>query len=70
MAALMGVETDASLPAFKDTDTLPVWAEGAVAAMCAAGIFDGEAEVIGGADELTKIECAAYLYEMYKLINE
>jgi hypothetical protein len=66
MAALVNVDSDAALPSFADGDTLPVWAEEAVARMCAAGIFDGECEVIGGTDELTRIECAAYLYRMYQ----
>jgi hypothetical protein len=66
MAALVNVDGDAALPSFADGDTLPVWAEEAVARMCAAGIFDGECEVIGGTDELTRIECAAYLYRMYQ----
>ena len=65
MSALSGDVDGAVLPSFKDMDTLPVWAEAAVAEMCAMGIFDGERESIGGTDELTKIECAAYLYRMY-----
>ena len=65
MSAIVGEKEGAVLPTFKDADTLPVWAEAAVAEMCAMGIFDGECETIGGTDELTKIECAAYLYRMY-----
>ncbi len=67
MSALVDCDEDAMLPAFKDADTLPVWSEDAVAEMCAMGIFDGECETIGGTDELSKIECAAYLYRMYNL---
>ena len=66
MSALVEGDSDAVLPTFTDGNTLPVWAEAAVAEMCAIGIFDGECQTIGGNDELTKIECAAYLYRMYK----
>lgn len=65
MSALVVGGSDAVLPTFSDGDTLPVWAEEAVAKMCAMGIFDGECETIGANEELTKIECAAYLYRMY-----
>ncbi len=65
MSALVEEHADAVLPTFSDGDTLPVWAEAAVAEMCAMGIFDSECETIGGNDELSKIECVAYLYRMY-----
>ena len=69
MAELIDSEGEAALPSFSDCNTLPVWAEAAVAQMCAVGIFDGSMETIGGTDELSKIECAAYLYRMYKSLR-
>lgn len=69
MAMLVDSCEGATIPTFSDSDTLPVWAEAAVAEMCAMGIFDGECETIGGTDELDKIECAAYLYKMYQSIE-
>ena len=69
MAAIVDADESAALPSFADSDSLPVWAEAAVAEMCAVGIFDGSEERIGGADELSKIECAAYLYKMYKIVE-
>ena len=69
MAAIVDADESAALPSFADSDSLPVWAEAAVAEMCAARIFDGSEKRIGGADELSKIECAAYLYKMYKIVE-
>ncbi len=70
MASLVEAPEGAALPTFADADTLPVWAESAVAEMCAMGIFDSESETIGATDELTKIECTAYLYRMCNTAQE
>lgn len=70
MSALVDSGESVTLPAFADTDTLPVWAEEAVAEMCALGIFDGESETLAADEELNKIECVAYLYKMYRSINK
>lgn len=67
MASLIQSPENAVLPTFRDDDTLPVWAEEAVAEMCAVGIFDDKSETIGGKDKLSRIECVAYLYRMYNL---
>ena len=69
MATLIDVDEEAELPGFADCDTLPVWSEAAVAEMCVVGIFDGGKEALGGTDELSKIECVAYLYKMYKSLR-
>lgn len=65
MAELVG-GGESEMPVFADGGTVPVYAEAAVAKMCALGIFDAESENINATSALTKAECVSYLYELIK----
>ena len=66
MANILDSETTAPLPVFKDISTVPVWAKDAVGLMCSVGIFDSDSETIEGDAQLTRAECAEYLYKLMK----
>lgn len=70
MAGVLDADMTAEIPVFNDQNTVPVWAKGAVAAMCSLGIFDGKSDKIMGDAILTKAECASYLYKLAKSNSE
>ncbi len=63
MSNILDTGEDYEMPVFKDENTVPVWAKGAVGVMCTLGIFDTETDLILGDSALTKSECASYLYK-------
>lgn len=64
MASLTDADLSGDVSAFSDANSIPIWAKGAVSAMCSLGIFDTSGEKINADATLTKAECAAYLYRL------
>ncbi len=66
MANIIGEEADGEISAFSDYTSVPVWARSSVYTMYTLGIFDKNDNTINGQAEITKADCAMYLYKMMK----
>lgn len=67
MSNLIDIESDGTTPVFKDSETYPVWAEGAIMEMCACGIFDAEGGIIEADTPMTKRDSVMSLYKLMSL---
>ena len=66
MANILNATVEGDIPVFKDLNTVPVWAQDDIFALCSLGIFEAESEISGDA-VLTKAEVAGYLCKMMEL---
>lgn len=64
LAGICNLEAGETKPIFSDIYEIPVWARDDVYALCSIGVFESESQTIAGKTELTRAECASYLYKM------
>ena len=67
MAELIDAKANGDVPVFSDESTIPAWARNSVYAMCALGIFEHDGQTIDANTEVTRADCARYLYKMLNL---
>lgn len=66
LSKVKGIKADTEDTIYTENSTVPIWAMADVGAMFTLGIFDGDMENIDGTAEITRAECAEFLYRIIK----